>query len=329
MKTFKKAVSFIMALTLTAGALGISAVADEALPENASYVTGDADGDAIVNSADALKIIMHTSGEKEMTDIVRKTAADVNADGKLNSTDALYILNYKVGNVKEFPRPDYNLKKVAGNIMVDPYSGCIVDAQGLGLLGYAYDAKGNVFYATGQGWQRTFGYTELYDRMAAVVAMPLDTIRVKFNYAGKQWMVQLWKGFYGYVFAGCEIGFYNRPGDTSEDNMTYNVVSEDYYQDITCSYHYAGHNFTRTAKTWWLTGFTPALQVLPSATIPTMDVETTIRFTDMGLFNAFVGGLKKVDHIFQNYNGKTRSFHFIEGSNLRVNNNGTVWFEWK
>lgn len=329
MKTLKKVIAFFMALTLTVGAVCIYAAADEALPDNASYVSGDADGDAIVNSADALRIIMHVSGQKEIEDVVRRTAADVSNDGQLNSTDALYVLNYKVGNIKEFPRPDYNLTKIAGNIVIDPYSGCVVDAKGLGLLGYAYDAKANAFYATGQGWQRTFGYTELYDRLAAVVAMPLDTIRVKFNYAGKQWMVQLWKGFYGYIFAGCEVGFYNRPGDTPETNMTYNVVTEDYYQDITCTYRYDSHTFTRRSKTWWLTGFIPVAQTSPATTIPTMEVETTIDFTDMGLFNAFVGGLKKVDHIFQNYNGKTRSFRFVEGNNLRVSNDGTVWFYWK
>ena len=60
-----------------------------------------------------------------------------------------------------------------------------------------------------------------------------------------------------------------------------------------------------------------------------MKVGITMKFYDKDLFEAFVGGLKDVDHIFSNYNGKTRSFYFVEGSNLRILSEDTVWFEWK
>ncbi len=329
MTFLKRALSFTMALVVAFSVLGLSVMAaDEPLPENASYVAGDADGDAIINSADALRIIHHSSGHYDMEDVVRRTAADVDNSGELNSTDALYVLYYSTGKINEFPRKDFNLQKVAGNIVVDGYTGCVVDSKGLGLVGFAYDAKNAVFYATGQGWQRTMGYTELYDRFAPVAMMPIETIRIKFNYDGMQWMVQLWKGFYGLVLAGCETGFYNRPGDTPESYATYNVVSEEYHQDISCEFHYGLSSFTRSSRTWWLTGFSPAIQYSPSTTIPTMRVENTIRFTDKGLMEAFIQGLNDVDHIFQTYDGKTRDFKFRRGKNYTVNNY-TVWFEWK
>ncbi len=329
MKTFKRILAGFFAAVFAFSVFGLSVTAaDEPLPENASYVAGDADGDAIINSADALRIMHHTSGHYEIEDVVRRTAADVDANGKLNSTDALHILYYSVGRTDTFKRQDYNLRKVAGNIVIDSYTGCVVDSKGLGLLGFAFDAKNNVFYATGQGWQRTMGYTELYDRFAPVGFMPIETIRIKFNYDDKQWMVQLWKGYYGLVLAGCETGFYNRPGDTPEDYATYNVVSEDYYQEISCEFHYGTSSFTRSSKTWWLTGFSPALQLSPALTVPQMRVENTIKFIDKGLLNAFVQGLKDVDHIFQTYDGETRSFKFVEGKNFKVTGN-TVWFEWQ
>lgn len=328
MKLLKRITAALLAVIISFSAIGVYVTAAESLPSNASYVAGDADGDAIINSADALRIIQHTSGHYEMTDVVRKTAADVDKNNNLNSTDALYILYYVVGRKESFPRADYNLQKVAGSIVVDGYTGCVVDSKGLGLVGFAFDAKNNVFYATGQGWQRTMGYTELYDRFAPVGFMPIETIRIKFNYDNKQWMVQLWKGFYGLVLAGCETGFYNRPGDTPEDYDTYNVVSEDYYQEISCEFHYALSSFSRTSKTWWLTGFSPAVQISPSTTIPRMRVENTIRFTDKGLMNAFIQGLEDVDHIFQTYDGKTRSFNFTKGKNYTVSGY-TVWFEWQ
>ncbi len=330
MNIIKRTLSVIFAAVLAFSVIGLSVSADEPLPANASYVAGDADGDAIINSADALRVIHHSSGYYNITDVVRRTAADVTADGNLNSTDALYILYYSINKIDSFPRKDYRLSTIAGNITYDPYTGCVIDSEGLGLVGFAYDAKYGVFYATGAGWQRTMGYTELYDRLAAIAFMPLDTIRIKFDYAGMQWMVQLWKGYYGLVLAGCETGFYNRPGDTPENHTTYNVVSEEYHQEMTCKFHFGLSSFNRYSKTWWLTGFAPAVQnpANPGPSIQQMRVENTINFTDIGLMNAFIEGLEGVDHIFQNYDGRTRPFFFTRGSNYKVTGS-SVWFEWK
>lgn len=329
MKILKRALCAFLSAVIAFSVVGFSVYAEkEPLPDNASYVAGDADGDAIINSADALRIVYHSSGQQLMNDVVRRTAADVDNNGELNSTDALYILYYSTGKIDSFQRKDYNLSTIAGNITYDPYTGCVIDNEGLGLVGFAYDAKYGVFYATGAGWQRTMGYTELYDRLAAVAFMPLDTIRIKFNYAGMQWMVQLWKGYYGLVLAGCETGFYNRPGDTPENQTTYNVVSEEYHQEMSCKFHYGLSSFNRYSKTWWLTGFSPAVQMSPATTIPMMRVENTINFTDIGLMNAFIEGLEDVDHIFQNYDGEIRPFYFQRGINYKVTGT-TVWFEWQ
>lgn len=333
MKIFKKSLCIFLAAITVFSVSGMFASAAETLPKDASYISGDATGDGIINSSDALAIINHVTELIPITDIVRRTAADVTGDNKLTSTDALLILNFKVGNITTdaFTRKNYNVQKIA-NLYYDPYTGHVVDEKGVGLVGYGYDAKGGVFYATGEGWQREVGYTEAYDRAAVLVAMPLDTIRIKFNYDDKQWMVQLWKGFYGFLFSGCEIGFYNRPISTSDDLKTYTIVKPDYYQDITVKFNYLFHSFTRSDHCWWLTGFTPTANIsLLQApyTIPLMTMETTIKFNDAGFYNAFVQGLKSVDHIFANYTGKTRDFSFVDGKNMRELGNNTVTFTWK
>lgn len=341
MKHLKRSLCIILSLVIAFSALGLSVMAaDPVLPDNASYVSGDADGNAIVNSADALTILNHSIGEIQITDVVRLTAADVNEDGKLNSSDALYILNFKVGNISGFPRLDYNLTKLAGNMMIDGYTGCVIDAKGVGLIGYAYDMKAGVFYATGEGFQREFGYAEMYDRVAVVGTMPLDTTRVKFNYNGKDWMFQFWKGFYGLVFAGCEIGIYNRP-EGMDDNLTaYNVVTQEYYQDFTIEFFYnnpdksslffkSEPDFTRSTRTWWFTAFEPSINVSPATNVPKMKFKCTMKFNDPGLYKAYVEALKEVDSIFANYTGKSRSYYFVEGQNLKQLGNNTVWFEWQ
>ncbi len=333
MKSLKKALSVLMAVVTVFSMTGLFAAAAEVMPANASYISGDATGDGIINSSDALAIINHVTNAVPITDIVRRTAADVTGDNKLNSTDALMILNFKVGNITsdDFNRKNYNVQKIA-NLYYDPYTGHIVDEKGVGVVGYGYDAKSGVFYATGEGWQREVGYTEAYDRTAVLVAMPLDTIRVKFNYGGKQWMVQLWKGFYGFLFSGCEIGFYNRPESTTDELKTYNIVKPDFYQDITVKFTYLFHSFTRSDHCWWLTGFTPTPNISvaqASFTIPLMTMETTVKFNDAGLYKAFISGLKGVDHIFANYTGKTREFKFTEGVNMRELGSNTVTFTWR
>ncbi len=351
MKYLTRTLCIILSLITAFTAMGLSVMAEEeSLPENASYVTGDADGNAIVNSADALTILNYAIGNFDIPDVVRRTAADVNDDDKVNSTDALYILNYKVGNIPmykdsehpelgAFPRSNYNIKKLAGNMMIDGYTGCVIDAKGVGLVGYAYDMNAGVFYATGEGFQREFGYNEMYDRIAVVGTMPLDTTRVKFNYDGKDWMVQFWKGFYGLVFAGCEIGVYNRPEGMGDDLSAYNVVPLDYYQDFTIEFYYnnpdkatlfspSKPDFTRSTKTWWFTAFEPSINVSPATNVPKMKFKCTMKFNDHGLYEAFIGGLKEVDNIFANYTGKSRSFYFVEGQNFKQLGDDTVWFEW-
>lgn len=334
MKSLKNALCIFLAAVMAFSVIGLSAfAADPVLPADASYVSGDADGNAIVNSADALTIMNHTVGNAKMTDIVRITAADVSNDNVVNSSDALYILNFKVGNIKEFNRKSLNLTKVAGNIMLDPYTGCVVDAAGVGLVGYGYDRNAKVFYATGEGWQREFGYSEMYDVAAVIASMPLDTTRIKFTYGGKDWMVQLWKGFYGFVFAGCEVGIYNRP-HSEEEATAYNVVPLEYYQDFDVKFYYNDTKtpkFQRATRTWWFTAFTPAFQILPEQNIPNMIVDCTMTFNDIGLMNAFVEGLENVDHIVANYtsdNKKNRTFSFSKGQNYTVDGN-KVWFQWQ
>ena len=68
----------------------------------ASYIYGDVTGDKKINSSDALRTLMHSTGLTTLKGDQR-SAADVNADNRINSSDALLILNYSVGNINIFP----------------------------------------------------------------------------------------------------------------------------------------------------------------------------------------------------------------------------------
>lgn len=68
----------------------------------AAFTYGDINNDKKINSSDALRALMHSTGLVTLKGDA-KSAADVNADGAINSSDALLILNYSVGSITRFP----------------------------------------------------------------------------------------------------------------------------------------------------------------------------------------------------------------------------------
>lgn len=68
----------------------------------AAGIYGDLTGDKRVNSSDALKILLVSTGQQSIS-AQQKIYADVNGNGKINSSDALLILQYNVGLIDAFP----------------------------------------------------------------------------------------------------------------------------------------------------------------------------------------------------------------------------------
>lgn len=170
----------------------------------------------------------------------------------------------------------------------------------INALGYNYDAKEGVFYTEIDSWQRSGNYIKHYDAVAPLGNMTFLTTKVDFDYKGKNWRLQFWKGQYG-PFGGAEIGvYYKTPGQTDElyfcaddDNMMY--MTYDCY--LTEKDYRSGNKFFTRGwqKHWWLTGFkvanvTPTDMVM-SARIRTFD--STMRDAmEIGLVNA---GFRKGD----------------------------------
>lgn len=170
----------------------------------------------------------------------------------------------------------------------------------INALGYNYDAKEGVFYTELDSWQRSGNYIKHYDAVAPLGNMTFLTTKVDFDYAGKNWRLQFWKGQYG-PFGGAEIGvYYKTPGQTDE---LYFCADDDHlmYMTYDCylteqDYRSGNKFFTRGwQKHWWLTGFkvanvTPTDMVM-SARIRTFD--STMRDAmETGLVNA---GFRKGD----------------------------------
>lgn len=86
--------------------------------------------------------------------------------------------------------------------------------EGVLHLGFAYNKKDNLFYATKNPWMRAVGFNKFYDWLGDdfLGAFDLITRRVRFTYNDLDYQVQIWKGKYFFdLCMGAELGFYTKP----------------------------------------------------------------------------------------------------------------------
>ena len=161
-----------------------------------------------------------------------------------------------------------------------------------GFMSYKFSSDGNYYYTNEDPWQRALGFTEAYDVAAPFVCMYLDTIRCKFRYDDKDWMIQFWKGQYGYVFVGAEIGVYTKP--ISRTAEFYDCASDEdsLYMSMTC-YRNGSEIFSRDYSLyWWCTGFVPGT-LKSFSDRSELSVKCRITLKDYKMLLAFTGSLKE------------------------------------
>ena len=203
-----------------------------------------------------------------------------------------------------------------------------------GILGYLYDPVEKCFYTADDTWQRNFGYSEIYDNAASLVIIIIETCRLKFEYDNRDWMVQLWKGQYGWVLYGAEIGIYtkdkNKPVDhydcaTDEDMLQMSMVLWE-----KASNPLGGTYWKRTfgrpyERQWWHTGFVWGNMIGRYDTDLKMEARITMR--DFDMLEGFVGALKSEG--FQEVTGSWTDVLNAKGNpNCFRVSNLDVYFYW-
>ena len=196
-----------------------------------------------------------------------------------------------------------NYKDTQSGINIKP----LIDENGNQVLGYRYSNDGDGYYYTDDKdcWQKNAGYNEVYDQMAPATAMFIDQVRLRFNYGGKDWMIQLWKGQYGWLLVGAEIGLYTaEEGENSgavSDINHYNCADQEdwLYMSMDC-YWAEGNNghykkvFSRPYdKYWWPTGFVKGQLTKYTWPRTELKMKGRITFKDAAMADAFVAELKK------------------------------------
>ncbi|NLU27396.1 MAG: DUF4474 domain-containing protein [Hungateiclostridium thermocellum] len=169
--------------------------------------------------------------------------------------------------------------------------------QSFAIAGYAYDEKQDIFYSTKDAWQRKFGYCRLYDEAAAPLGMIVDCEPIHFEYKGKRWLIQFWKGQYD-LPTGAEVGVYatdkpdiNIPGLFK--GTFYNSIKDDEFLWMSFNLKKNGKVlFERGDRHWWLTGFKLGEFSQPWE----LTMEITITLKDAVMCSAFIDGLKRAGY---------------------------------
>lgn len=181
-------------------------------------------------------------------------------------------------------------------------------------LGYSYILSQDLFSSRIDAWQKNFGYSALYDKAAPHFGMVFDCLPVYFNYQGKTWLFELWKGQYG-INAGCEMGVYYADGILSADELDTTIfqsVNDSDMLPMSLTLQRLDDNIAHlTEKHWWLTAFRMGCFSQPE----NLTLHTSITFPTTEMASAFVQELLHsqpyVHDIRRHYN--RISFSFVEG----------------
>lgn len=155
-------------------------------------------------------------------------------------------------------------------------------------FGYKYHCRYGFFSSTRDAWQKTAGYTWLYDYMAPRFQMVIDALPVYFDYQGKTWLIEFWKGQYG-INTGAEIGIYHADRLLSEDEYkTALFHAADADEMLPCSLRLCilsrGIDCVHLSdRHWWLTAFLPGHYSDPSD----LCLSASICFPNAEMLDAF------------------------------------------
>ena len=157
-------------------------------------------------------------------------------------------------------------------------------------FGYCYRCSCGFFSATLDAWQKNFGYTYLYDKTAPRFQMVFHYEPVYFDYDGKTWLIEFWKGQYG-INTGAEIGVYHADRIVPKEDYKktiFSYVSENEMPELSLLlYNQNGKYVWVHERHWWLTAFLTGCFSDPSD----LFMETSIIFPDYEMLKAFAKGM--------------------------------------
>lgn len=164
--------------------------------------------------------------------------------------------------------------------------------ESLSLYGFLFDIRQDIVYSSMYPPQRKLGYCKLYDELAPSLNMIIDCEPIYFEYDGRRWLIEFWKGQYGMTTGG-EVGVYVTD---KEDVDIPGVFSGTFYESVLdnelLKMKYTLNKeekeiIKRQEKHWWLTGFDVGMFSKPEQ----LSLEIQITFPNYKMQRAFIIGL--------------------------------------
>lgn len=187
-------------------------------------------------------------------------------------------------------------------------------SEAIEFSGFTYDPEQDIFFSNMDAWQREFGYCRLYDEAAAPFGMIVDCEPIYFEYGGRHWLIEFWKGQYD-LTTGCEIGVYFTDAPSIDIAGVFNGT---FYQSVSnndllqMSFTLKKNNkvlISRYGKHWWLTGFKLGEFSQPSE----LTMKVYIALKDEKMQRAFFNGLKNAGYADREIKRSGVSVSFIFG----------------
>jgi len=185
-----------------------------------------------------------------------------------------------------------------------PWTPTSTVAKAVYAAGFMYDDRQNIIFSRMDALQRRLGYAYGYDDLAPSASMIIDCEPIFFEYGGKSWMIELWKGQYG-LMTGCEIGVYTRSPNSSSPFMAFLDATVGQRRNDTNPLHGRFFECASDAdllqmsfdlskrgqklfsrgpeKHWWLTGFKWGVLSSPDE----LSMDLTITFPNPDMMEAF------------------------------------------
>lgn len=157
-------------------------------------------------------------------------------------------------------------------------------------FGFSYDSDWGIITSRLDAPQKSFGYQNLYDQTAVHFHMVFDCEPIYFDYQGRTWMIEFWKGQYG-INIGGEIGIYCAdtiipPG--RYEQTVFHGVSEKELLPVSMELNFKGKPlFCISRLHWWLTGFCTGKYADPRD----LSMNVSLTFPNEEMMNSFTKSL--------------------------------------
>ncbi|MBR4858655.1 MAG: DUF4474 domain-containing protein [Clostridia bacterium] len=193
-----------------------------------------------------------------------------------NCYEVYLRITLKDGGVEEF----------GTGMLINTETETLYGRDGNGFLGIGFNLNYGelLVYTMVNVWMRDFGFMVFYDVFSYTTPIFFyNTRRIKFDYDGLEWMIQIWKGNY-VVSNGAEVGIYTRePGSIG---TYYDCANDEQMMNMSMKLYHGDELILERPEQlhWWLTGFKIS-DVLYPARNQTLDF--TIEMKDEAMLEAF------------------------------------------